>query len=387
MLRYLTAGESHGPALLTIIEGLPANLELDTAVVDRELVRRQGGFGRGGRMRIEQDRAVFLSGLRFGRTLGSPLAIQITNRDHANWLSQMATHGTPPEELAVVRLPRPGHADLAGALKYNLKDLRDVLERASARETAARVAVGAVAKQLLAAFEVRVASQVLAIGDVEGQGASPADLVALSAEVDASPVRCLDNAAAEAMQSLIEKKRAEGDSLGGVFEVAVTGVPAGLGSHVHWDRKLDGRLAAALMSVQAIKGVEVGGGFALARLPGSRVHDEIAYLDGRGYFRRSNRAGGIEGGITNGEPLVVRAAMKPIPTLMTPLASVEIDSRRPGRAAVERSDVCAVPAASIVGEAVVAWEVACALQEKLGGDSLEEMLEHWSAYCRMVSGR
>jgi chorismate synthase len=387
MMRYLTAGESHGPALLTIVEGLPANLQLDTAAVDRELERRQGGFGRGGRMKIERDRAVFLSGLRFGRTLGSPLAIQIANRDHENWLGQMATVGTPPEKLARVTLPRPGHADLAAALKYNLQDIRDVLERASARETAARVAVGAVAKQLLAVFNIRVASQVLAIGEVEGLGASPADLVMLTAEVDNSPVRCPDRQAAAAMQALIAEKRAAGDSLGGVFEVVVTGVPAGLGSHVHWDRKLDGRLAAALMSVQAIKGVEVGGGFALARLPGSRVHDEIAYEDGRGYYRRSNRAGGIEGGVTNGEPLVLRAAMKPIPTLTEPLASVEIDTHQPGRAAVERSDVCAVPAAGIVGEAVVAWEVACALREKLGGDSLEEMREHWTAYNRMLTER
>ncbi|MBT9172393.1 MAG: Chorismate synthase [Syntrophomonadaceae bacterium] len=386
-MRYLTAGESHGPALLTIVEGLPANLQLDTAAVDRELERRQGGFGRGGRMKIERDRAVFLSGLRFGRTLGSPLAIQIANRDHDNWLAQMATVGTQPEELARVTLPRPGHADLAAALKYNLKDIRDVLERASARETAARVAVGAVARQLLAAFNIRVASQVLAIGEVASVGADPADLVTLTPEVDSSPVRCPDIQAAAAMQALIEEKRAAGDSLGGVFEVVVTGVPAGLGSHVHWDRKLDGRLAAALMSVQAIKGVEVGGGFACARLPGSRVHDEIAYEDGRGYFRRSNRAGGIEGGVTNGEPLVLRAAMKPIPTLTVPLPSVEIDTHRPGRAAVERSDVCAVPAASIVGEAVVAWEVACALREKLGGDSLEEMREHWTAYNSMLTER
>lgn len=387
MLRYLTAGESHGPALLTIVEGLPANLQLDAAAVDRDLARRQGGFGRGGRMKIERDQAVFLSGLRFGRTLGSPLAIRIANKDHDNWLEQMATVGTQPEDLTRVTLPRPGHADLAAALKYNLHDIRDVLERASARETAARVAAGAVAKQLLAVFNIRVASQVLAVGEVEGLGAAPADLVTLTAEVDSSPVRCPDRQAAEAMQALIAEKRAAGDSLGGVFEVVVTGVPAGLGSHVHWDRKLDGKLAAALMSVQAVKGVEVGGGFALARLPGSRVHDEIEYEDGRGYFRRSNRAGGIEGGITNGEPLVLRAAMKPIPTLMVPLASVELDSHQPGRAAVERSDVCAVPAASIVGEAVVAWEVACALREKLGGDSLEEMREHWNAYLRMLAAR
>jgi chorismate synthase len=387
MLRYLTAGESHGPALLAIVEGLPANLQLDTAAVDRELARRQGGFGRGGRMKIEQDQAVFLSGLRFARTLGSPLAIRIDNRDHANWQAQMATVGSQPEVLTRVTLPRPGHADLAAAMKYNLKDLRDVLERASARETAARVAVGAVARQLLAAFNIRVASQVLAIGEAEGEGFDPADLASLSDEVDRSPVRCPDRRAAEAMQLLIAERRAAGDSLGGVFEVVVTGVPAGLGSHVHWDRKLDGRLAAALMSVQAIKGVEVGSGFAGARLPGSLVHDEICFEEGRGYFRRTNRAGGIEGGVTNGEPLVVRAAMKPIPTLLAPLASVEIDTHQPGRAAVERSDVCAVPAASIVGEAVVAWEVACALREKLGGDSLEEMREHWTAYLRMLAER
>jgi len=387
MLRYLTAGESHGPALVVIVEGLPANLQLDTVAVDWELARRQGGFGRGGRMKIEKDRAVFLSGLRFGRTLGSPLAIQITNSDHVNWLGQMATVGEQPEDLPAMTLPRPGHADLSAALKYNLRDLRDVLERASARETAARVAVGAVVKQLLYVFNIRIFSQVLSIGAVTGRGVLPEELPALASETENSPLRCLDAQAGEAMMALIEKAREAGDSLGGIFEVVVSGVPVGLGSHVHWDRKLDGRLAAALMSVQAIKGVEIGGGFALARLPGSSVHDEIAYDELRGYFRQSNRAGGLEGGTTNGELLVLRAAMKPIPTLYKPLGSVDLENHQPSRATVERSDVCAVPAASIVGEAVVAWEVAAALREKLGGDSLEEMQAHWRAYQTMVADR
>lgn len=385
-MRYLTSGESHGPALTAIIDGLPSNLTVDTAALNHQLFRRQQGYGRGGRMRIEQDRAVILSGLRFSRTLGSPLAVQIENRDFANWQERMMPDGEPPVNTDTVTRPRPGHADLAGTLKYNHADIRNVLERASARETAARVAVGAVARQLLLAFGIQVASHVLSIGEVNAPPVSPG-FPGLQAEADASPVRCLDGASASAMMERIDRAKADGDSLGGVFEMIVTGVPVGLGSHVHWDRKLDARLAAALMSIQAIKGVEVGGGFTLASLPGSSVHDEIAFDPQRGYFHLTNRAGGLEGGMTNGEPLVLRAAMKPIPTLYKPLQSVDMATHQVFQATVERSDVCAVPAASVVGEAAVAWEVACALREKFSGDSLEEMQEQYELYARMLKKR
>ncbi|MBS4022194.1 MAG: chorismate synthase [Dethiobacter sp.] len=384
-MRYLTAGESHGPSLTAIIEGLPANLQLDMQQVNFELSRRQQGYGRGGRMRIETDRAQITSGLRFGRALGSPLAISIENRDFANWQDRMSPEGERPPELARVTRPRPGHADLAASLKYDLHDIRDVLERASARETAARTAVGAVARQLLGVFGVTVFSHVLSIGSVSAS--LTGELSQLREAAGKSPVRCADPAAAAEMMKAIDHAREEGDSLGGVFEIIATGVPAGLGSHVHWDRKLDGRLAAALMSIQAIKGVEVGGGFALAVLPGSLVHDEISYESEKGYFRLSNRAGGIEGGITNGEPLVVRAAMKPIPTLYKPLQSIDMDGHAPFTAMVERSDTCAVPAASVVAEAVIAWEIACSFREKFGGDSLAEMQSNYNSYLKMMTDR
>ncbi len=386
MMRFLTAGESHGPALVAIIEGLPADLTLDLTLVDRDLARRQGGWGRGGRMKIESDRVQVLSGLRFGRTLGSPLALLIGNRDFDNWRDKMAPVGERPAGLAALTRPRPGHADLPGALKYGHRDLRDVLERASARETAARTAVGAVARQLLAAFGISVIGHVVAVGPVSArpwQG----DQADLAAAAEASPVRCADAAAAEAMIRQIDRAREEGDSLGGVVEVLAFGVPVGLGSHVHWDRRLDGRLAAALMSIPAIKGVEVGGGFALAALPGSAVHDEIAYSAQRRYHRLTNRAGGLEGGITNGEALVLRAAMKPIPTLYRPLQSVDMETREQLPAAVERSDVCAVPAAAVVAEAAVAWELACALREKFGGDSVTEMRANFDSYLCSLQGR
>lgn len=386
MMRYLTAGESHGPALSAIIEGLPANVPVDTDAVSRELARRQQGYGRGGRMKIETDRAEFMSGLRFGRTLGSPVSIRIVNRDFENWRDKMNPEGQAPESLEPVTRPRPGHADLAGALKYNLSDVRDVLERASARETAARVAVGAVAKELLKAFGIAVYSCVLSVGEVTAVALLPAELVARYDAVEASPLRCADRDAEARMMERIDKAKADGDSLGGIFEVVITGVPPGLGSYVQWDRKLDASLAAALMSIQAIKGVEVGGGFGLARLPGSAVHDEIAYEAER-YLRLTNRAGGIEGGMSNGEPLILRAAMKPIPTLYKPLQSVDMRDHQPFAATVERSDACAVPAASVVGEAVAAWTVAAALREKLGGDSLEEMQANWQNYLAIVAGR
>lgn len=386
-MRYLTAGESHGPALCAIIEGLPANLLLDPEKINGDLARRQQGYGRGGRMQIEKDCVEVLSGLRFGRTLGSPLALRIANRDFANWRGKMDPVGIEPSDTETLTRPRPGHADLSGALKFNLADVRDVLERASARETAARVAVGATAKALLAMFGIQVYSQIVAVGVVTAQ-TLPAEILAANyGKVEKSLLRTADKEAEVAMMAAIDCAKAAGDSLGGVFEVVVLGLPPGLGSYTHWDKKLDSRLAAALMSIQAVKGVEVGGGFALTALPGSLVHDQIAFQEGRGYFRLTNRAGGIEGGMTNGEPVVLRAAMKPIPTLYKPLMSVDMIDHQPFAAVLERSDACAVPAAAVVGEAVVAWEMALALREKVGGDSLEEMQANIENYFKLVAER
>lgn len=387
-MRFLTAGESHGPGLTAIIEGLPANLHISETRLNQELHRRQQGYGRGGRMQIEKDKIEVLSGLRFGKTLGSPLTLQITNRDYANWREQMAPFGDVSEaEIKRVTKPRPGHADLTGALKYELQDIRDVLERASARETAARVAVGAVAKELLAVFNIQIYSYVQSIGEIKAMPVSPQELAQNYVQVENSPVRCPDAAAAAQMMAVIDRAKAQGDSLGGVFTVVAMGLPPGLGSYVHWDRKLDGRLAAALMSIQAVKGVEIGDGFQAAARPGSLVHDEIFYEQGKGYFRRTNHAGGLEGGMTNGEPIICRVAMKPIPTLYKPLTSVNMEDHTPFVATVERSDACAVPAAAVVGEAAVAWELAVALQEKFGGDSIEEMLANYHAYCRRLAAR
>ena len=403
MLRYLTAGESHGPALTAIIEGLPAGLPLPEDYVNRQLARRQGGYGRGGRMRIEQDRVRFLAGVRGGFTLGSPVALYIENRDWASWQEIMGPGAGARLDQRVVTRPRPGHADLAGALKYGHRDIRNVLERASARETAARVAAGSVARRLLEELGIEIIGHVVRIGPVavpepggdedilctclaeaggvaEREAVSTPDLSRLRELLDASPVYCLHRETAEAMVREIDRAREAGDSLGGIFEIRVYGLPPGLGSYVHWDRRLDGRLAGALMSVQAIKGVEIGLGFAGAALPGSQVHDEIFYSREKGFYRRTNRAGGLEGGVTNGEPLVLRAAMKPIPTLYKPLRSVDLISKEPFTASVERSDVCAVPAACVVGEAVVAWEVAAACVEKFGGDTLQEMKANYRRY-------
>lgn len=387
MMRFLTAGESHGPVLSAIIEGLPANLPVSSERVNQDLARRQQGHGRGGRMQIETDRAKIFSGTRFGRTLGSPLMLQIANKDFENWRGKMDPEGNEPAGLDIVTRPRPGHADLTGALKYHVNDVRDVLERASARETAARVAVGAVAKELLLVFGIRVFSQVCAIGDVAAPTLAPDELRKRYPDVEASSVRCADKKAEQAIKDAIDRAKAAGDSLGGVFEVIVMNVPPGLGSYVHWDRKLDGRLAGAFMSIQAIKGVEMGGGFGLASRPGSEVHDEIGYRDESGYYRMSNRAGGIEGGMSNGEPVVIRAAMKPIPTLYQPLKSVDMRDHQAFAATVERSDACAVPAAAVVGEAVAAWEIALALREKLGGDSLEEMTANLKHYQQLLAQR
>ncbi|MDQ0286515.1 chorismate synthase [Desulfofundulus luciae] len=422
MLRYLTAGESHGPALTAIIEGLPAGLALPEDYVNRQLARRQGGYGRGGRMRIEQDRVRFLAGVRGGFTLGSPVALYIENRDWANWQEIMDPGAAARLDQRVVTRPRPGHADLAGALKYGHRDIRNVLERASARETAARVAAGSVARRLLEELGIEIIGHVVRIGpaaapeldltrempstppggagkgpdeaEEEGgcgpgrPGGSPGvDLRRLQEILDASPVYCLHRETAEAMMREIDRAREAGDSLGGVFEIRVYGLPPGLGSYVHWDRRLDGRLAGALMSIQAIKGVEIGLGFAGAALPGSQVHDEIFYSREKGFYRRTNRAGGLEGGVTNGEPLIVRAAMKPIPTLYKPLRSVDLISKEPFTASVERSDVCAVPAACVVGEAVVAWELAAACVEKFGGDTLQEMKANYQQYLDYLKAR
>jgi chorismate synthase len=378
-LRFLTAGESHGPALVAIIEGVPAGMGLAAGQINEQLCRRQQGYGRGGRMRIESDQVEILSGVRFGRTLGSPIALLVRNRDWENWAEIMRAEGAPPADVTEVHVPRPGHADLAGAVKYGHRDLRNVLERASARETAARVAVGAVARVLLAEFGVTLLSHVLQVGGVVAQPAG-LSLEQLRERAEASDFRCADPEAEAAMKRAVDAAAAEGDTLGGVFEVVALGTPIGLGSHVHWDRRLDAKLAAAMMSIPAVKGVEIGPGFANAGARGSEVHDEI--LPGAeppGWSRPTNRAGGIEGGISNGEPILVRGAMKPIPTLTQPLRSFDARTGAPAPAHAERSDVCAVPAAAVVGEAVVAWELGAALLEKVGGDSLGEMRAHFGS--------
>ena len=379
MLRYLTAGESHGPALTAIVEGLPSGLPLTADYINSHLARRQGGYGRGGRMKIENDTVRLLSGVRGGMTLGSPVSMLIENKDWANWSEIMSPDAGAKVAEKLVSRPRPGHADLAGALKYQHVDIRNVLERSSARETAARVAVGSLARRLLDELGITIVGQVLQIGDLQARAGdfSPAQL---QARLNSSGLLCADPQIEPLMVRLIDRAKASGDTLGGIFEVRVFGVPAGLGSYVQWDRKLDGRLAAALMSIQAIKGVEVGQGFPTASQFGSQVQDEIFYEKGRGFYRKTNHAGGIEGGVTNGETLVVRAAMKPIPTLNRPLRSVDLTTKEPAPASIERSDTCAVPAACVIGEAVVAWELAQACLEKLGGDSLAELKSNWERY-------
>jgi chorismate synthase len=394
-ISFHTAGESHGRGLTAVVEGVPAGLSLEMERdVDPDLTRRQGGYGRGRRMQIESDRAELLSGVRLGETLGSPISMVIWNRDWENWTVAMS-HAAPapdvnPKALRPHYLPRPGHADLVGALKYDRRDVRDVLERASARETAARVACGAIAKRLLSELGIRVGSHVVSIGPVRAQVPEtlPDDLNAAS---DPSPVRCLDEEAATRMMREIDAAKERGDTLGGVFEVVATGVPVGLGSYTSWSDKLDGRLAGALMSVQAIKGVELGIGFEGARRPGSEVHDPIVRADDKPRSgrlgRASNRAGGLEGGVTTGEPVVVRGAMKPISTLRKRLPSVDLRDGSEGDAAVERSDVCAVPAAAVVGEAMVALVLADAMLLKLGGDSLGEVRRNFDGYLTYLSER
>jgi chorismate synthase len=381
-LRYLTAGESHGPALTAIVEGLPSNIELCEEDINRHLARRQLGHGRGGRMAIEKDQVRFLSGVRWGKTLGSPVTLSIVNRDWENWEKKMSSRAEDRIEGIAIVHPRPGHADLTGMIKYRHDDARNVLERSSARETAMRVAVGALCLKFLKSLGIEVCGYVTEICNVAAS-TELADYQERFARAENSPCRTFDPVAEKRMIAAIDEAKAAGDSLGGVVEVVVLGAPVGLGSYVHWDRRLDGRLAAAVMSIQAFKGVEIGLGFEAARRSGSQVHDEIAYGDGA-FYRKSNRAGGLEGGMTNGEAIIVRGAMKPIPTLYTPLETVDVRTKQPFKATVERSDVCAVPAAAVVAEAAVAITLAEALLEKFGGDSLEEIQAHLEGHRRHV---
>ncbi len=384
-LRLITAGESHGPGLTCILEGLPAGLRLDRDALNRDLARRQLGHGRGGRMKIERDQVEVVAGVRHGRTLGGPVALHVGNRDYANWEERM--NPWPVEaQLAEVHLPRPGHADLVGTQKYGLTDVRDILERASARETAARVAGGAVAKAFVRELGVEVFSHVIQITGVKAprrDDLAPADFQS----VDESPVRCLDAEATKAMVQEIDRLRKANESLGGVFEVRAFGLVPGLGSHVSWEERLDGRLGQAILSIQAIKAVSIGDGLEVAGLPGSQAHDEIFYSDERGYYRETNRAGGLEGGMTTGAPLVVRASMKPLPTLTKPLRSVDIATHEPAEALRERTDSCTVPAAGVVGEAMVAFVLADAYRRKFGGDHIDDVRAALRAYEERIEWR
>jgi chorismate synthase len=384
-LRLITAGESHGPGLTCIVEGLPAGLRLDREVLDRDLARRQLGHGRGGRMKIEKDAAEVTAGVRHGRTLDGPIAIRVNNRDFANWEERM--NPWPVEaDVPEVHLPRPGHADLVGTMKYGLTDVRDILERASARETAARVAGGALCKAFLRELGVEVFSHVIQITGVTApldEPLTPEDF----AHVDDSPVRCLDPDASRAMVEEINRLRKANESLGGVFEVRAFGVTPGLGSHTSWEERLDGRLGQAILSIQAMKGVSIGAGFEVAGVPGSQAHDEIFYSEERGYYRETNRSGGLEGGMTTGEPLVVRAAMKPLPTLTKPLRSVDIATKEPAEALRERTDSATIPAAGVVGEAMVAFVLADAYRKKFGGDHIDDAKAALAAYEERIGWR
>ena len=371
MLRFLTAGESHGKCLVAILEGLPAGVPISLAAIEAEMRRRQLGYGRGPRMKFETDQVEIVSGLRRGKTLGSPVALEIANKDFSI------------DRLAVVTQPRPGHADLTGAMKYDHRDIRNVLERASARETAARVAVGALCKQLLSQLDVQLASHVVALGSVRAKPLE-ATVARLRAKADPTPLRCLDPHATKKMMRLIDAAVKAGDTLGGVFEVLVEGVPPGLGSYVHYDRRLDAILGRAILSIHAVKAVEVGDGVLAASLPGSKVQDEIFYKKAQGFYRAQNRAGGFEGGMTTGQPVIVRGFLKPLSTLRKALRSVEINTKKPVVATVERSDVTTVPAAGVIGEAMVAFELAKAILEKFGGDSLRELKRNYEGYLRQV---
>ena len=377
-LRFTTAGESHGPGLTAVVEGLPAGLTLAPEDIDRDLARRQLGHGRGGRMKIEKDRAEVMSGLRHGRTLGSPVSLRVVNRDFANWEERMNPWPVDAE-VAEVHLPRPGHADLAGVQKFGFTDVRNVLERASARETAARVACGALAKVYLRSFGVEIRSHVIQIGSVKAPERD--DLKVEDFEgVDDSPVRSLDEEASQAMVEEIDAARKANESLGGVYEVLAYGLVPGIGSHLSWDGRLDGRLAQAIMSIQAMKGVAIGDGFDVAGRVGSQAHDEIFWSEEHGFFRETNRAGGLEGGMTTGEPLIVRGAMKPLPTLTKPLRSVDLETKEPAAALRERTDSCTVPAAGVVGEAMVALVLGSAYREKFGGDHIDDAVAALQAY-------
>lgn len=405
-IRFLTSGESHGRALTGILEGVPAGFSLSSEDIDKELGRRQGGYGRGGRMKIESDHAEILSGVRWGKTIGSPISILIENKDWENWREGMSPEAGYADSIRPVTRPRPGHADLAGTLKYDFKDVRNVLERSSARETAMRVALGAIAKKILSEFGIHVGSYVIQIGGIKVPGpasvvkCSENDLLKVFEKAEKSPLRCPDTKASRQMMRLIDKAKKEGNSLGGIFEVFLTNVPVGLGSHVHWDRKIDARISQAVMSIQAIKGVEIGMGFAMARKFGSEVMDEIFYDSQKsevgsrkqetgkttaGFYRRTNNAGGIEGGMSNGMPILVRAAMKPIPTLRRPLMSVDIRTKKASEASYERSDICAVPAAAVVAEAMAGLVMADAFLEKIGGDSRREVMRNYKSYLSYLS--
>jgi len=380
MIRYLTAGESHGQALVGVIEGLPANMQIDIDALNQELYRRQQGYGRGGRMGIEQDKVEILSGVRFGRTLGSPISFILRNRDWKNWLDEM--NPLEGKSKQPVTRPRPGHADLSGVLKYGFDDIRDVLERSSARETAVRVAVGAFVKQFLAVFGVRIFSHILQIGQVKVDINSIKEVLAgdeINRLADQSPVRCLDAATSEKMVQFIRRTKQQGDTAGGIIQIIIRGLPPGLGTYVHWDRKLDAQLAYTLMSIQAVKGVEIGVGFNAADKTGSQFQDEIFYENGR-YFRKTNNAGGIEGGMSTGDDIVIQVMKKPIPTLMKPLRSVDMKTKEPFLAHKERSDVTAVPACSVITEAVVAPVIANALIDKFGGDTMDDILTTYQNY-------
>ncbi len=386
MIRFLTAGESHGQLLMGIIEGIPSGLELTVSDINPDLARRQIGYGRGDRMRIEKDTVEITCGVRWGKTLGTPVGLLIKNRDWVNWSEKMSPDPSSADCMAAETKPRPGHADLQGIIKYSHNDTRNVLERASARETAMRVALGAVAKKFLNLFDINIFSHVVELGGIkiEVKDISPE---AIMEKAESSELRCIDEQAETQMRKLIDDAKKKGDTVGGVFEIIITNAPTGLGSYSQWDKRMNARLAYSLMSIQAIKGVEVGLGFESAERFGSAVHDAIYYDDeNKRFYRKTNRAGGIEGGITNGENIILRAAMKPIATLYSPLESVDVRTKKPFKASIERSDICAVPAASVVGEAMAAIEMANAMLEKFGGDSVEESKRNYLAYMEYVKG-
>lgn len=401
MLSFKTAGESHGKGLVAIIDGFPAGVEVDIKHINDKLARRQGGYGRGGRMKIEKDQVEIFSGVRAGSSMGSPIALLIHNKDWVNWQDVMAVEakesGGQAGEVNIladerlekiekrVTRPRPGHADLAAALKYNTGDIRNILERASARETAARVAVGGVTDCLLRYFAIDIISHVIQLGSISAPLGGNIAFEEIKARVSASPLHCYDKEKEQEMMAYIDKIRKAGDTLGGIVEIRTSPLPVGLGSHTQWDRKLDGKIAQAMMSIPAVKGVEIGPAFENSTRPGSEVHDEIFYAQDRGYYRKTNRAGGLEGGISNGQPLIIRIAMKPIPTLYKPLQSVDIRTKEAFQASIERSDVTALPAAGVVAEAMLSFVLAQALIEKFGGDSIEEMLANYRTYLQRLS--